>query len=78
MNKNKIVAIYEVDLEYPDELHDLRKIYHYVLSIFNIYYFQLYNKINFDVHYRNLEFCLKHGLILKKFIEHKHLISQPI
>ena len=67
MNKDNVGAIYEVDLEYPRELHNLHKDlplapehFQYKLST------TLNNKINYVVHYKNLEFYLKHGLVLKK------------
>ena len=71
MKKGNAGAIYEVDLEYQNELNNLDKVlpiapehFQYKLST------TLHDKINYVVHYKYLEFYLKHGLILKKYIEY--------
>lgn len=70
---NDIGYILEVDLEYPEELHD----YHNELPFCPQKYTppgsntcklipNLYDKFYYVIHYIHLQECLKHGLILKK------------
>ena len=67
MNKDNVGALYELDLEYPRELHNLYK----DLPLFPEHFQHklsttLNNKINYVIHCRNLEVNLKHGLVMKK------------
>ena len=67
MNKDKVGAIYEVDLECKRQLYALHKDeplapkhYEYKLCT------SLQNNTNYVVHYINLEFDLKRGLVQKR------------
>ena len=67
MNKDNVGAIYEVDLKHPIKFHNLHKDlplapqhFRFKLST------NLNNEINYALYYNNLEFYLKHGLVLKK------------
>jgi len=71
MNKDNVETIYEVDLEYSSELHNLNKDLPLALEHFQyILSTALLNNINYVVHYKNLKLYLKYGLILKKYIEY--------
>jgi len=62
--------IIEVDLDYPDELHDLHNDYPLAPERLKIdgqtkLIPNLYNKRKYVCHYRNLQFYVRHGLKLK-------------
>ena len=68
--------IFEVDLDYPDHLHDIHNDYPLAAELFSptgkdqdkMLIPNLYSKSHYVCHYRTLQFYLKHGLILKIFI----------
>lgn len=71
---SSIGYIFEVDLEYPQELHDLHR--DYILCAENgivpgtkkdrKLLLTLFNKSNYVIHYQMLQFVLQQGLVLKK------------
>lgn len=67
--------IFEVDLEYPSELHDYHNDYPFLPLNENVpgkrnttrkLLLTLSNKNNYVIHYRMLKLIIKHGLVLKK------------
>ena len=65
--------IFEVDLEYPDILHNKHNDLPFCVENKKLNTMKskkllanLYNKEKYIIHYRNLQQCLRHGLILKK------------
>jgi len=59
--------ILEVDLEYPVELHDNHNEYPLAVEHFNMKLCpNLFNKKNYIVYIKNLEFYIKNGLVLTK------------
>lgn len=66
--------MFEVDLEYPESLHDLHNDYPFCAENRSVPYTQnvnkllltLFDKENYVIHYRMLKLALQHGLILKK------------
>ena len=63
--------IFEVDVEYPKNLHDLHSDLPFLpermkISKCNKLVYNLYDKNNYVVHIRSLKQALNHGLILKK------------
>lgn len=65
--------VFEVDLEYPQSLHDLHKDYPFCSENANVPYTKerkllltLYDKKNYVIHYKMLKSVLRHGLILRK------------
>ena len=63
---------FEVDLEYPKNLHDLQSYLPFLPERMKInkcskLVYNLYDKNNYVVHIRSLKLALNHGLILKKF-----------
>ncbi|XP_031633765.1 uncharacterized protein LOC116347343 [Contarinia nasturtii] len=63
----------EVDLEYPENLHDKHNCYPFCAEHMNVgdsaeerLVLTLHNKKNYIIHYRMLKLALKHGLKLKK------------
>lgn len=71
--------IFEVDLDYPEYLHDKHKDYPFCAENRPVPHTKndrkllltLYNKKNYVIHYKMLQCALKHGLILKKI--HKEI-----
>ena len=66
--------IYEVDVEYPEELHNLQINLLFLLERMKIKKYNkaacnLYDKIEYVVHIRALKQALNHGLTLRKYIE---------
>ena len=66
--------IYEVDVEYPEELHNLQINLLFLLERMKIKKCNkaacnLYDKIEYVVHIRALKQALNHGLTLRKYIE---------
>ena len=64
-------CIFEVDVKYPKNLHDLHSDLPFLSKIMNInkcskLVCSFYDKNYFDVHIRSLKQALDHGLILKK------------
>jgi hypothetical protein len=63
--------ILEVDLDYPDNLHDLHNAYPFCIEKKKVsrtckkLVGTLYNKRNYIIHYRNLKQAIDHGLKLK-------------
>lgn len=65
--------IFEVDLSYPPELHDLHKDYPFLAEKMQVpnsrekkLLLTLYDKKNYCIHYRMLKMALQQGLILDK------------
>lgn len=65
--------IFEVDLEYPETLHDLHNDLPFCPQKFiapgsktSKLIPNLYDKYNYIIHYIHLKTCIKHGLVLKK------------
>lgn len=72
-NDNDYGYILEVDLEYPEKLHDLHNALPFCAENFtppgakNVKLIpNLYNKYNYVIHYVHLKTCMQHGLRLKK------------
>lgn len=71
---SEIGYMLEVDLDYPQHLHDLHNDYPFCSehicmsdkSKIKKLVLTLYGKLNYVIHYRMLKLALKHGLILKK------------
>ena len=64
--------IFEVDVEYPKNLHHLHSDLPFLSERMKIdkcskFVCNLYDKNNYGVHIRSLKQALDHGLILKKF-----------
>ena len=71
--------IREVDVEYPEHLHDLHSDLPLLperINKCNKLECNLYDKKNYVVHIRSLKEALNHGLILKKFIEQSSLVKK--
>ena len=65
--------ILEVDLDYPSSIHDSHNDFPFCAENKKIngmkntkLIVDLYNKRNYIIHYKNLQQCLAHGLVLKK------------
>lgn len=66
--------MFEVDLDYPDSLHNLHCDYPFCAENMRVpntknskkLLLTLYNKKNYVIHYRMLKLALEHGLVLKK------------
>lgn len=65
--------IFEVDIEYPSNLHDLHNDYPFCSEHLNVgdstqkkLVLTLYNKTNYVIHYRMLKSAIMHGLKVKK------------
>lgn len=66
--------IFEVDLEYPEELHDAHNDYSFCAENRTVpntknsrkLLLTLHDKLNYVIHYRALKQAIQHGLILKK------------
>lgn len=73
-DESTIGYIFEVDLEYPKELHKLHNDYPFCAENKNVpgkknvkkLLLTLHNKFNYVIHYRMLKIVLQHGLILKR------------
>lgn len=70
----EIGYIFEVDLDYPKELHELHNDYPFCAEKRNVpgtknvqkLLLTLFDKKNYVIHYRMLKLVLEHGLVLKK------------
>lgn len=70
----EIGYVFEVDLDYPPNLHDLHNSYPFCAENMHVpgtknvkkLLLTLYDKKNYVIHYRMLKLALQHGLILKK------------
>ncbi|XP_055306779.1 uncharacterized protein LOC129571042 [Sitodiplosis mosellana] len=66
--------VFEVDLDYPKELHDLHNDYPFCAQNMHVpgkkgvkkLLLTLYDKKNYVIHYRMLKLALQHGLVLRK------------
>lgn len=75
----EIGYMFEVDLDYPEDLHDLHNDYPFCAENRRVPYTKnekkllltLFEKKNYVIHYRMLKLALEHGLVLKKI--HKTL-----
>ena len=64
----------EVNVQYPEKLHELRNDLPFLLERMKIEKFEkflanLYDKTEYVIHIRNLKQALSHGLVFKKFID---------
>jgi hypothetical protein len=71
---DKIGYIFEVNLNYPDSLHDTHNDFRFCPTLCVMedgvtrLVLTLEKKMNYVIHYRMLKNCLKHGLLLEKIV----------